>query len=104
MPLVDDHGRLFGKINLIDATLAAFVLLLIPLAYGAFLLFRLPPPRINSVSPVQVVPPVGRSVKDTVVQINGENLRPYLRAWHINRIRNARYMKDVIRRSQGPRA
>ncbi len=27
-------------------------------------------------------------------------LRPYLRAWHINRIRNARYMKDVIRRGQ----
>jgi hypothetical protein len=27
-------------------------------------------------------------------------LRPYLRAWHINRIRNARYLKDVIRRSQ----
>lgn len=27
-------------------------------------------------------------------------LRPYLRAWHINRIRNNRYMKDVIRRSQ----
>jgi len=27
-------------------------------------------------------------------------LRPYLRAWHINRIRNSRYMKDVIRRSQ----
>jgi membrane protein implicated in regulation of membrane protease activity len=29
-------------------------------------------------------------------------LRPYLRAWHINRIRNARYMKDVIRRSRHP--
>jgi len=28
-------------------------------------------------------------------------LRPYLRAWHINRIRNARYMKDVIRRGKG---
>lgn len=27
-------------------------------------------------------------------------LRPYLRAWHINRIRNARYMKDVIQRGQ----
>jgi hypothetical protein len=27
-------------------------------------------------------------------------LRPYLRVWHINRIRNQRYMKDVIRRSQ----
>jgi hypothetical protein len=30
-------------------------------------------------------------------------LRPYLRAWHINRIRNARYLKDVIRRSQSER-
>jgi hypothetical protein len=27
-------------------------------------------------------------------------LRPYLRAWHINRIRNARYLKEVIRRGQ----
>jgi hypothetical protein len=27
-------------------------------------------------------------------------LRPYLRAWHINRIRHARYLKEVIRRSQ----
>jgi uncharacterized protein DUF4330/IPT/TIG domain-containing protein len=79
VPLIDDHGRLFGKINLIDATLAAFVLLLIPLAYGAFLLFRLPTPKITSLSPVNVAPPPGRSVKDTVVKINGENLRPYLR-------------------------
>lgn len=31
-------------------------------------------------------------------------LRPYLRAWHINRIRNARYMKDVVRRGPGPRS
>jgi hypothetical protein len=30
-------------------------------------------------------------------------LRTYLRAWHINRIRNARYMKEVIRRGRGPR-
>lgn len=27
-------------------------------------------------------------------------LRPYLRAWHINRIRNQRYLKAVIRRGQ----
>jgi MFS family permease len=26
--------------------------------------------------------------------------RPYLRAWHINRIRNARYLKEVIHRGQ----
>lgn len=31
-------------------------------------------------------------------------LRPYIRVWRINRIRNARYMKDVIRRGQGPRS
>jgi hypothetical protein len=30
-------------------------------------------------------------------------LRPYLRVWRINRIRNERYMKDVIRRGKGPR-
>jgi hypothetical protein len=28
-------------------------------------------------------------------------LRPYIRVWRINRIRNARYMKDVIRRGRG---
>jgi hypothetical protein len=27
-------------------------------------------------------------------------LRPYLRVWHINRIRNARHLKEVIRRGQ----
>jgi hypothetical protein len=30
-------------------------------------------------------------------------LRTYLRAWHINRIRNARYMQEVLRRGRGPR-
>jgi hypothetical protein len=30
-------------------------------------------------------------------------LRPYLRVWRINRIRNERYMKDVIRRGKGTR-
>ena len=30
-------------------------------------------------------------------------LRPYIRVWRINRIRNARYMKDVVRRGRGPR-
>ena len=30
-------------------------------------------------------------------------LRPYIRVWRINRIRNARYMNEVIRRGRGPR-
>ena len=44
MALIDEQGRLFGKVNLIDALVALVALLLIPLAYGAFLLFRAPVP------------------------------------------------------------
>lgn len=51
MTIVDDHGRLFGRINLVDAAVAGLVLLLIPLAYGTYLLFRPSAPRIESVSP-----------------------------------------------------
>ena len=35
MPLIDDSGRLFGKINLIDAAVGVVTLLLIPLGYSA---------------------------------------------------------------------
>lgn len=51
MTIVDDHGRLFGRLNLVDAAAAAFVLLLVPLAYGTYLLFQPAAPRIDSVSP-----------------------------------------------------
>ncbi len=51
MTIVDDHGRLFGRINLVDAAAAGLVLLLIPLAYGTYLLFRPAVPRIDSVEP-----------------------------------------------------
>lgn len=75
MPLIDDRGRVFGKVNLIDA-LVGFVLLgLIPLAYGAFLLFRVPRPRITSVTPAQLV-----EFQPGSVQIAGEDFRPFLLA------------------------
>ena len=51
MTIVDDHGRVFGRINLVDAAVAGLVLLLIPLAYGTYLLFQPAAPRIDSVSP-----------------------------------------------------
>ena len=51
MTIVDERGRLFGRINLVDAVAGAFVLLLVPLAYGTYLLFRPSAPRIDSVSP-----------------------------------------------------
>ena len=56
MPLVDENGRVFGRLNLFDAALAAFVILLIPAAYGTYLLFRTAAPRIDSVTRVPVTP------------------------------------------------
>ena len=55
MAVIDDRGRLFGKVNFIDALVGVLVLGLIPLAYGAFLLFRVPAPKITSLSPTEVV-------------------------------------------------
>jgi hypothetical protein len=73
--LIDDRGRLFGKVNLIDAAVAAFLLLLVPLAYGAYLLFRTPNPMISSVKPATIV--AGRP---STVVIEGTNFLPFIRA------------------------
>ena len=40
-PIVDRDGRLFGRVNLVDAAAAGFVLVLLPLAYAGFLLFQI---------------------------------------------------------------
>src|SRR5262245_45059572 len=74
MALIDDRGRIGGKVNLIDAVIAVVVLLLIPLAFGAYLLFRTPEPKIPSVAPTTVHQ--GNNLR---VTINGDNLRPFLR-------------------------
>jgi len=74
MPLIDDRGRLLGTVNLIDAFVGVFLLGLIPLAYGAFLLFRVPDPRITSISPTEVV-----ERQPATVEVVGEELRPFLR-------------------------
>lgn len=74
MALVDEHGRLFGRFNLVDAVAGVFALGLIPLAYGAVILFRTPPPIITAVEPAALQAGPGQRVK-----IRGENLRPYMR-------------------------
>ena len=51
MTLLDDRGRVAGRVNLVDAVAAIVILVLIPVAYGAYLLFRTPPPKMLSVSP-----------------------------------------------------
>lgn len=77
MAVVDGRGRLFGKVNLIDFAVLLFVVALVPLGYGAYLLFRTQPPRLLSVEPAIVPYLKGAEQK---VQVTGEHLRPFLRA------------------------
>ena len=76
MPLIDNRGRLFGRLNIIDAALVAFVLVLVPVGYTASRLFRVPRPEIASVEPVAQA--VGSSWR---VRVQGRNFRPYLTAY-----------------------
>jgi len=73
VPVIDDRGRLFGKLNLIDVITVAVVLGLIPLAYGAFLLFRVPIPIITSIEPTQVTQGDSATLK-----LTGSGFRPFL--------------------------
>jgi hypothetical protein len=75
MTIIDERGRLFSRLNAIDAIVGVFVLLLIPLAYGAYVLFRPQMVRISSVEPNQVEQGVTPRI-----QFRGENFRPFLRA------------------------
>ena len=76
MPLIDDHGRLFGRINIIDAALVAFFLLLVPMGYTASRLFRIPKPQIEGIEPAtQLVGPNRR------IRINGRDFRPFLKTF-----------------------
>lgn len=75
MPLIDDRGRLFGRVNLIDAVAGVVVLGLIPLAYAAIVLFGVPVPKVTSVTPAQVT--AGQAA---TVEITGADLRPFLKA------------------------
>src|SRR5687768_9082574 len=81
---IDTEGRLFGKVNLVDAAIGAFVVLLIPLAYAAVLLFRPPAPRITAVEPAPLTFAEDRAALGSElagkVKIRGQALRPVLRA------------------------
>src|SRR5262249_40494399 len=82
--IVDDRGRVLGRWNLVDAALVAFFVLLIPIAYAAFLLFRAPSPRISSVTaaPFNYIEEraSGGSLLRGKLKVLGTGLRPTLRA------------------------
>jgi uncharacterized protein DUF4330 len=76
MSVVDDQGRLFGRLNLIDAAVGLVGLVLIPLAYTAYVLFRTPAPSVTAIEPATLnVAPEMR------VKLRGDGLRPLLRAF-----------------------
>jgi hypothetical protein len=74
MTVVDDRGRVARRSNLVDALIAIVLLVLIPTAYGAYLLFRTPTPKLVSVNPTKLY-----QGKNLQVEIKGENLRPFMR-------------------------
>jgi hypothetical protein len=84
MTVLDDRGRLFGLVNLVDAGVAFFVLALVPLGYATFLLFRPATPHIDSVTRAEIARGEHRIADGTLltakVKVRGSGLNPMLRA------------------------
>jgi hypothetical protein len=84
MSVIDDRGRVFGRFNIVDAAIAAFVLLLLPLAYGTYLLFTPTRPRIESVAPSEITREerrIGNGAALTAkFKVRGTGFTPLLRA------------------------
>ena len=76
MPLLDARGRVFGRWNLIDASIAMFLLLLIPAGFVIYRVFRVPDPVIAAVTPPLQPPGAERRIR-----VTGRNFRPFLRAY-----------------------
>lgn len=74
MAIVDERGRLFGRLNVFDAIVLVLLLWMIPIAYGSYLLFRTPPPTLTSVEPATIV--YGTNMK---IRVRGAHFAPYLR-------------------------
>lgn len=74
MSAIDSNGRLWGRVNLVDALLIVLAIAAGPFAYGSYALWRDPNPRL-----LEVLPPTLQSGPGLQVEIRGEHLRPYMR-------------------------
>lgn len=83
--IIDSEGRLFGRINLVDAITVAFFVALIPVAYASLLLFRPARPHIQSVSRAEPNKEDRRIANGLVIRmklkVRGDHLTPGLRAF-----------------------
>lgn len=84
MSVIDKDGRVFGRFNLVDALVVAFVVLLLPIGYATFLLFRPERPTIDSVTRVELGNEERRvssgSVLTAKLKVRGSGFNPLLRA------------------------
>ena len=84
MTLIDRDGRVFGRFNLIDAAVLAFIVLLLPVGYATFLLFRPARPTIATVTQVEVTNEErrvsGAGVIIAKLKVTGSGFNPMLRA------------------------
>lgn len=74
MPVIDVQGKVFGRFNLVDAVLVLLLIVALPAAYAARMLFREPPSTLAVISPKAVDQGV-----DRLIELTGENFRPYMR-------------------------
>lgn len=75
LPIIDERGRIWGRVNLVDFAIGVFCLLLVPLAYGAYVLFRTPTPTTAAIEPASL-----QQGKDLRVKLTGTGFRPFLTA------------------------
>jgi hypothetical protein len=76
MAMVDQDGRLFGRINLIDAAIALAAILAIPVGFAAYRIFSAAPAEIGRLEP-SVLAVDG----DHRLRLDGRNFRPYMKAF-----------------------
>lgn len=84
MTVIDRDGRVFGRFNLVDAAVAAFIVLLLPVGYATYLLFRPARPVIDSVTQVPITNEerrvTGGSLLTAKLKVTGSGFSPLLRA------------------------
>lgn len=76
MTIVDDRGRLFGVVNLIDFAIAVAAVAAIGLGVAAYRVFQIPDPVLERVEPAELV--LAASPRIT---LGGRHMRHYLRAF-----------------------
>jgi hypothetical protein len=72
--ILDERGRIAGRFNVVDVCAAIVLLLLLPLAVAAYLLFRTPAPTLATVTPATLFEGGNQRI-----EIDGTNLRPFMR-------------------------